>query len=162
MGGTWEPGGPSHGGDECRSPDGLDPRQAPGQLLGINRSIALLSGLLVEGQLGLERLEEPDLGGHLGSQVGEGHAGVLAIELEGAVGCGQPFSARSGLMLAMGARGDDLGEPSLAHFDQFMGVGPAFEDIQVGQRRDHRSAGSSAGSWRTRSLMRFLCERLLG
>ena len=43
------------------------------------------------GELGFDGPEKPDLGGHLGRQVGEGDTGVLAIELECCVGCGQPL-----------------------------------------------------------------------
>jgi hypothetical protein len=50
----------------------------------------------VGGQLGLGGAQQPVLAGDLGGQLGEGDRGVVAVQLEGGVGGGQPLGGPLG------------------------------------------------------------------
>jgi hypothetical protein len=50
----------------------------------------------VGGQLGLGGAQQADLAGDLGGQILPGDGGVVAVQLQGGVGGGQPLLARWG------------------------------------------------------------------
>ncbi len=62
-------------------PTALMPGRLRANPLWVDGSVAILSDLFMRSELGFDGPEKPHLGGHLGRQVGEGDAGVLAIEL---------------------------------------------------------------------------------
>jgi hypothetical protein len=58
-----------------------------------------LGGMALE--LSLGGPEQADLGLDLGGQVGEGHRGVVVVQLQQGVGGGQPLGGATGVLLAV-------------------------------------------------------------
>jgi hypothetical protein len=106
--------------------------QAAGQLLRVDLAVPALplAGVLV--QLGLGGGEQPDLGLDLGGQFGEGDGRVVAVQLEGGAGRGQPLFGPGDPQVPMGGLGDHPDQPGASGSDQRVRVGPAFQDGQVG------------------------------
>jgi hypothetical protein len=96
----------------------------------------------VGGQLGLGGAQQPDLAVDLGGQILEGDGGVVAVQLEGGVGGGQPLLGPLGALLTGRCGGQQPLQPGTAGGHQGMGVGPAFEHGQVGLAE---LAGQGAG-----------------
>ena len=84
------------------------------------------------GQLGLGGAQQPDLAGDLGGQILEGDGGVIAVQLQGGVGGGQPLLSSLGALLTGRCAGQHSLQPGTADGHQRLGVRPALEDRQVG------------------------------
>ena len=70
-----EPAGLAHDGGHGRAADLGQARQRPGDLGGVDLAVGVLAGGGVGRELGLDRLEQADLGGHLGARSANGTAG---------------------------------------------------------------------------------------
>jgi hypothetical protein len=84
-------------------------------------------------EFGLGGPEQADLGVDLGGQVGEGHRGVVAVQLQRGVGGGKPLGSALGALLTVRSLGDQPAKPDLANPEQGVGVGAgALQHRQVG------------------------------
>ena len=95
------------------------------------------------GELGLNGTQQPDLGGDLGGQVGEGDGWVAVVEGERCLCCGDPLGGPLGTVVTVGGLGDERAESLDTQLDQDVGVGPAFQhgevaDPEIPRQRAHR------------------------
>jgi hypothetical protein len=96
LGRGGEAAGRAHGGDQGGATDGGQAGQAADQGRRVDPLVAGLPLAGVPVELGLGGPQQPDLAGDLGGQLGEGHRGVVAVQLEGGVGGGQPLGGPLG------------------------------------------------------------------
>jgi hypothetical protein len=106
--------------------------QAAGQRRRVDLPVAGLPLVGVGGQLGLGGAQQADLGLDFGGQVLEGDCGVVAVELEGGAGGGQPLGGPLGALLTGRGGPQQPLQAGTAHRHQGMGVRPALEHGQVG------------------------------
>jgi hypothetical protein len=118
-----EAAGWAHGGDQGGPADGGQAGQAAGQGGWVDAPVAGLPLAGVPLQLGLGGPQQPDLGGDLGSQLGEGDGGVVAVQLQGGLGSRAPLGGPAGALLAVGGLGDQAGKPGSAGGQQAWGSG---------------------------------------
>ena len=109
----------------------------PGSVRAIWRGVGFAVGGLAGGgvgrELGLDRLEQADLGGHLGRQVRERHRRVIGpVQLDGRLRGGGPLRGPRLALVAAGRGADQRGQLGRPGGQQRPRVSVAFQHLQVG------------------------------
>jgi hypothetical protein len=100
---------------------------------GIGRAVGGLAGGGVGRQLGLDRLEQADLGGHLGRQVREWHRRVTGpVQLDRRLRGGGPLRGPRLALVAAGRGADQRGQLGRPGGQQRPRVSVTFQHLQVG------------------------------
>ncbi len=123
--------GPAHGRHQHGSADFSHTGEAAGQPVGIDQAVGGLSSLGVGVAFGHHRSQQTGLAGHLGSQVGEGHGRIFAVEVEGSPGHLKPGLGPLGAVVAprgLVDEGADAGPPRSQHGPR---IPVALEDSHV-------------------------------
>ena len=86
----------------------------------------------MDGELGADGAQQPNLSGNLGGQADEVDGGVAAVELQRGAGGTQPLAGAGGAQVAIRGLGDHRGQLGLPGPGQSARVGVTFQDGQVG------------------------------
>ncbi len=127
-----EPGRVTHDGHQGGTADLAKTGQRAGKTAHLGVAIGVLASWRMSLQLDADGPQETDLGGHLGSHVGERNGWVTPIQLDRRLRSTDPFSCPLGALMAPGLLGDEGTKPLDTDFYQHTRISPALQHCQLG------------------------------
>jgi hypothetical protein len=117
-----EAGRVTHARGQCGAADVGQAGQRPGEAGGVHLLVVVLAVGGVGGEFGGDGVQQPDLGGDLGSQAGEVGGGVPVVEFQRCPGGIEPLAGAFGALVVAGGLDDQRGQPGQASPGQGTGV----------------------------------------